>query len=91
MGYDLDLPPPVITDSTAVLASITHILCCSCGMYFSAGISSENDHGADWDRSSIRSPSAAGRGRGAHTVPAQGGEDWGVVLLTFVDPRTRRP
>jgi hypothetical protein len=25
------LPPPVITESTAVLAATTHILCCSCG------------------------------------------------------------
>jgi putative transposase len=35
------LPPPVITDSTAVRAATTHILCCSCGIYFSAAASSE--------------------------------------------------
>ena len=33
-------------DSTAVRAATTHILCCSCGMYFSAAASSENDHGS---------------------------------------------
>jgi len=27
------LPPPVITERTALLAATTHILCCSCGMY----------------------------------------------------------
>ena len=40
------LPPPVITESTADFAATTHILCCSCGMYFSAAASSENDHGS---------------------------------------------
>ena len=28
------LPPPIMTERTAVLAATTHILCCSCGMYF---------------------------------------------------------
>jgi len=32
-------------DSTAALALVTHILCCSCGMYFSAAASSENEPG----------------------------------------------
>src|ERR1700689_3197744 len=33
-------------DSTAAFAATTHILCCSCGMYFSAAASSENDQGS---------------------------------------------
>ena len=33
-------------DSTADLAFVTHILCCSCAMCFSAAASSENDHGS---------------------------------------------
>ena len=33
-------------ESTADLAATTHILCCSCGMYFSAAASSENDQGS---------------------------------------------
>src|SRR5580700_7932251 len=33
-------------ESTADFAATTHILCCSCGMYFSAAASSENDHGS---------------------------------------------
>src|ERR1700737_1577673 len=40
------LPPPVMIDSTADLASDTHILCCSCAMCFSAAASSENAHGS---------------------------------------------
>jgi len=39
-------PPPVMIDSTAVLEAVTHILCCSCGMCFSAAPSSENDQGS---------------------------------------------
>ena len=35
-----------MTESTAVLAATTHMLCCSCGIYFSAAASSENDHGS---------------------------------------------
>src|SRR5215472_14366970 len=35
-----------MTESTALLAATTHMLCCSCGMYFSAAASSENDHGS---------------------------------------------
>jgi hypothetical protein len=47
MGFDFHpLPPPVITESTADLAATTHMLCWSCGMYFSAAASSENDHGS---------------------------------------------
>src|SRR5207344_1750445 len=40
------LPPPVITDRTALLDATTHMLCCSCGMYFSAAASTENDQGS---------------------------------------------
>jgi len=36
----------VMTDKAAVLAFVTHMLCWSCGMYFSAAASSENDHGS---------------------------------------------
>src|SRR5215831_14024064 len=38
------LPPPVMTESTEVLRWVTHMLCWSCGMYFSAAASSEKDH-----------------------------------------------
>jgi hypothetical protein len=40
------LPPPVMIDSTADRAAITHILCWSCGIYFVTAASSENDHGS---------------------------------------------
>ncbi len=40
------LPPPVMIDSTAVLAFVTHMLCWSWAMYFCAAASSENDHGS---------------------------------------------
>ena len=30
----------------SVLAATTHMLCCSCGAYFSTAASSENDHGS---------------------------------------------
>ena len=40
------LPPPVMIDSTEVLKWVTHILCWSCAMYFSAAASSENDQGS---------------------------------------------
>ena len=40
------LPPPVMIDSTASRECVTHILCCSCPMYFSAAASSENDQGS---------------------------------------------
>ena len=40
------LPPPVMIESTDSLALVTHMLCCSWGMYFSAAPSSENDHGS---------------------------------------------
>ena len=40
------LPPPVMIDSTEVLRWVTHMLCWSWAMYFSAAASSENDHGS---------------------------------------------
>ena len=46
MVISTHLPPPVITDSTADRAATTHILCCSCGMYFATAASSENDQGS---------------------------------------------
>src|SRR5580704_51977 len=33
-------------ESAAVLAFVTHMLCWSCAMYFSAAAPSENDHGS---------------------------------------------
>src|SRR6266852_3598859 len=40
------LPPPVMIDSTEDLKWVTHILCWSWAMYFSAAASSENDQGS---------------------------------------------
>src|SRR5215813_10912906 len=40
------LPPPVMIESTEIRRWVTHILCWSCGMYFSAAASSEKDHGS---------------------------------------------
>src|SRR5215831_15631800 len=40
------LPPPVMMDSTAERRWVTHMLCWSWAMYFSAAASSENDHGS---------------------------------------------
>src|SRR5215831_21390060 len=39
-------PPPVMIDRTEVLKWVTHMLCWSWAMYFSAAASSENDHGS---------------------------------------------
>src|ERR1700722_4340421 len=38
----IHLPPPVMIDSAADRALVTHMLCCSCAMCFSAAASSEN-------------------------------------------------
>ena len=46
MVISTHLPPPVMIDSTAVREAVTHMLCCSWGMCFSAAPSSENDHGS---------------------------------------------
>src|SRR5215468_10780258 len=40
------LPPPVMIDRTEVLKWVTHMLCWTWAMYFSAAASSENDHGS---------------------------------------------
>ena len=46
MVISTHLPPPVMIESTASRAFVTHMLCWSWGMYFSADPSSENDHGS---------------------------------------------
>ena len=46
MVISTHLPPPVMIDSTAERAWVTHMLCCSCAMCFSAAASSENDQGS---------------------------------------------
>src|SRR6266436_4465802 len=46
MVISTHLPPPVIIESTDVLRWVTHMLCWSWGVYFSAAASSENDHGS---------------------------------------------
>ena len=40
------LPPPVMIDSTELRKWVTHMLCWSWAMYFSAAASSENDQGS---------------------------------------------
>src|SRR5215472_12953192 len=40
------LPPPVMIESTEVRRWVTHMLCWSCGIHFSAAASSEKDHGS---------------------------------------------
>src|SRR5262245_27981770 len=46
MATSTHLPPPVMIDSTELLRWVTHMLCWTCAMYFSAAASSENDHGS---------------------------------------------
>src|SRR5271165_6843835 len=46
MVISIHLPPPVMIESAAHLASVTHMLCCSWAMCFSAAASSENDQGS---------------------------------------------
>src|SRR5262245_7596183 len=46
MVISTHLPPPVMIDSTDVLKCVTHMLCWTWAMYFSAAASSENDHGS---------------------------------------------
>src|SRR5258708_17880538 len=46
MVISTHLPPPVMIDSAAVLDAVTHILCCSWAMCFSAAPSSEKFHGS---------------------------------------------
>ena len=42
---DLNLPPPVMIESAASRALVTHMLCWSRAICFSAAACSENDHG----------------------------------------------
>src|SRR5262245_35249398 len=46
MATSTHLPPPVMMESTEVRKWVTHMLCWTCAMYFSAAASSENDHGS---------------------------------------------
>src|SRR5438034_5358873 len=46
MPTSTHLPPPVMIDSTELLRWVTHMLCWTCAMYFSAAASSENDQGS---------------------------------------------
>ena len=46
MVISIHLPPPVMIESTADLALVTHMLCCSWAICFSAAASSENDQGS---------------------------------------------
>src|SRR5277367_6325399 len=46
MEISTHLPPPVMIDNTEVRRWVTHMLCCSWAMYFSAAASSENDQGS---------------------------------------------
>ena len=45
MVISIHLPPPVMIDSADDRALVTHMLCCSWAMCFSAAASSENDQG----------------------------------------------
>jgi hypothetical protein len=60
MAISTHLPPPVMTDRTASLALVTHILC----WHFSAAASSENDHGS----MNLASNPAGPVGRGAEVA-----------------------
>src|SRR6266699_5788911 len=46
MASSTHLPPPVMMESTEVRKWVTHMLCWTCAMYFSAAASSENDQGS---------------------------------------------
>src|SRR5262249_35741875 len=46
MVISTHLPPPVMIDSADVLKCVTHMLCWTWAIYFSAAPSSENDHGS---------------------------------------------
>src|SRR5262249_29440037 len=46
MAISTHLPPPVMMESTEVRKWVTHMLCWTCAMYFSAAASSENDQGS---------------------------------------------
>src|SRR5262245_4266117 len=46
MATSTHLPPPVMMESTELLRWVTHMLCWTCAMYFSAAAFSENDQGS---------------------------------------------
>src|SRR5262245_59531667 len=46
MATSTHLPPPVMMESTELLRWVTHMLCWTWAMYFSAAASSENDQGS---------------------------------------------
>ncbi len=46
MVISIHLPPPVMIEGAATFALVTHMLCCSWAMCFSAAASSENDQGS---------------------------------------------
>src|SRR5208337_5223130 len=46
MVISIHLPPPVMIERTDDLALVTHMLCCSWAICFSAAASSENDQGS---------------------------------------------
>src|SRR5437868_6063036 len=54
MVISTHLPPPVMIDSTADRAAVTHILCWSCAMCFSAAASSEKFHGSGFEHVAVR-------------------------------------
>ena len=77
------LPPPVMIESTAALrVATTHMLCCSCGMYFSAAASSENDHGS-MNLASNTAPLPSTRPSRVAAIQRSAG--WRTVLLDVGD------
>src|SRR5258706_14693148 len=78
-------PPPVMIDSTELRKWVTHILCWTWAMYFSAAASSENDHGSMNLASNTDSVSS--------TIPSRVAAIHGMAgCLTWrCTSRTRRP
>src|SRR5215469_15734596 len=79
------LPPPVMMESTEVRRWVTHMLCWSCGMYFSAAASSEKDHGSmNLDSNTASVPS---------TIPSRVATIHALAecLTRLCTSRTRRP
>src|SRR5215471_7269067 len=79
------LPPPVMIESTEVRRWVTHMLCWSCGMYFSAAASSEKDHGSmNLDSNTAPVPS---------TIPSRVATIHAIAecLTRRCTSRTRRP
>src|SRR5262249_22016903 len=78
-------PPPVMIESTEVRRWVTHMLCWSCGMYFSAAASSEKDHGSmNLDSNTASMPS---------TIPSRVATIHAIAecLTRRCTSRTRRP